>query len=123
MHVLIVDDSNAMRMIVRRTLRQAGYQPTTISEARNGIEALSFVRNSAPDLILCDWNMPEMSGLELLENLKRIGCPSKFGFVTSESTPEMLAVAMNAGALFLVTKPFTPDSFRTALAPVYVNSH
>src|SRR5579863_675783 len=109
MQVLIVDDSKAMRMIVRRTLRQAGFDGCAEVEAANGSEALDMVQAGTPDLILSDWNMPEMSGLELLQELKRRGCSAKFGFVTSESSPDMQSAALQEGALFVITKPFTAE--------------
>ena len=115
MQVLIVDDSKAMRMIVRRTLRQAGFDDWAWAEASNGKEALHSVAESEPDLILCDWNMPEMTGLELLKELKGTGHAAKFGFVTSESSPEMNETAREAGALFFITKPFTPEKFEETL--------
>lgn len=118
MQILIVDDSKAMRMIIRRTLRQAGFENWSAVEAGNGIEALQVVKKAAPDLILCDWNMPEMSGLDLLRELKGGGFRVRFGFVTSESTPEMRQTAMEAGALFLLTKPFTPEKFQETLHAV-----
>jgi two-component system, chemotaxis family, chemotaxis protein CheY len=118
MKVLIVDDSKAMRMIVARVLRQAGYANSVIREAADGSEALEAVRHQVPDLVLSDWNMPEMSGLDLLEALRAEGCEVPFGFVTSESTPEMRELANEAGAQFLIAKPFTPDSFRHLIASV-----
>jgi two-component system, chemotaxis family, chemotaxis protein CheY len=118
MQVLIVDDSKAMRMIVARALRQAGYASCVIREAGDGSDALTAVHELVPDLVLCDWNMPEMSGLDLLEALRAEGCEVPFGFVTSESTPEMRELANDAGAQFLIAKPFTPDSFRDLLATV-----
>jgi two-component system, chemotaxis family, chemotaxis protein CheY len=105
-------------MIVRRTLRQAGFEDCSALEAGNGQEALKVVEAESPDLILSDWNMPEMNGLELLKELKGKGSEAKFGFVTSESTPEMKAAAMEAGALFLITKPFTPEKFQETLQKV-----
>jgi two-component system chemotaxis response regulator CheY len=118
MKILIVDDSKAMRMIVRRTLRQAGFDQHVVSEATNGKEALETVRQTKPDLILSDWNMPEMSGIELLEALNAEGVGVKFGFVTTERTPEMRMRASNAGASFHIVKPFTPDDFKEALRPL-----
>jgi two-component system, chemotaxis family, chemotaxis protein CheY len=118
MKVLIVDDSNAMRMIIKRTLRQAGFENWTIEEASNGVEALANIQSTGPDLVLADWNMPEMSGFELLEQLRKIGTNVKFGFITSESTPEMKKKAEDAGALFLITKPFTADTFKEILSTV-----
>jgi two-component system, chemotaxis family, chemotaxis protein CheY len=118
MNILIVDDSKAMRMIVRRTLRQAGFGDHTVHEANNGKEALDMVKANAPDLILSDWNMPECTGIELLDRLRAQGIMVKFGFVTTERTPEMRLRAAEAGASFLIVKPFTPEDFKEALSPL-----
>jgi two-component system chemotaxis response regulator CheY len=117
--ILVVDDSKAMRMIVRRTLRQAGFGDCEVDEAANGIEALACIEKSQPDLILCDWNMPEMNGYELLTQLRAQQKVVKFGFVTTESTPEMVTRATEAGALFLISKPFTPEQFQSALTRAF----
>ena len=118
MRILIVDDSRVMRMIVARTLRQAGFGDADISEATNGAEALEAIDKSEPDIVLSDWNMPEMTGIQLLKELNDRGQNLKFGFVTSESTPEMREQAAKFGALFLIAKPFTPETFQEALTPV-----
>ncbi len=120
MKILIVEDSKAMRIIIQRTLRQAGIAPgATVAEAENGVEALAAIRSTRPDLVLSDWNMPDMTGIELLEELSRGGeRPPRFGFVTTESTPEMRQRAIASGASFFITKPFTPASFAQALVPV-----
>jgi len=115
--ILIVDDSSAMRMIVKRTLRQAGFEGHEITEAPDGAKALAAIRAVAPDLVLSDWNMPNMNGLELLKALGAAGVKTVFGFVTTEVTPDMRARATDAGAKFLIAKPFTPESFREALEP------
>ncbi len=117
MKILVVDDSKAMRAIVKRALstldRVAG---ATIVEAVDGKEAFATAQAEQPDLIISDWNMPEMTGIELLQALNDAGsCPS-FGFVTSESTPEMHELARSNGARFLVSKPFTPEALDDALA-------
>ncbi len=118
MKILVVDDSKTMRMIVRRTLRQAGYGSHAVEESANGKEALDSIKASHPDLVLCDWNMPEMNGLELLQALKAEEICVNFGFVTSEGTDEMRSTASENGALFLITKPFTADVFQEKLGPV-----
>ena len=115
--ILVVDDSRAMRMIVRRTLRQAGFDGFEVQEAADGREALALVASWAPDLVLSDWNMPNMSGIELLRTLRGNGDSRAFGFVTSEGTPEMRKLAAATGALFLIAKPFDEDTFRTELQP------
>ncbi|MGA2725516.1 MAG: response regulator [Bryobacteraceae bacterium] len=118
MQIMIVDDSKAMRMIIRRALRQAGYGDAEVVEASNGVEGLASIRAANPDLVLCDWNMPGMSGLSVLQNLAKDGCNVRFGFVTSESTAAMREQALGAGALFLISKPFTGESFETVLRPI-----
>lgn len=116
MEILIVDDSKAMRMIVMRVLKKAGYGDNDIREASNGLEALGLIREHRPDLVLSDWNMPEMSGIELLQTLRAEGLNVDFGFVTSESTAEMRQKAVVAGALFFIAKPFTAESFEEVLS-------
>lgn len=118
MKILIVDDSKAMRMIVKATMLRAGYKEHIYEEATNGKEALETIGRFGPDLILADWNMPEMSGIELLEAIKKQGLQIKFGFVTAVGSPLMRQKAEEEGALFLITKPFTPEIFQKALNPI-----
>ena len=113
--ILIVDDSKAMRMIVARVLKKAGYGDNDLREARNGLEALAAIKDHCPDLVLADWNMPEMSGIELLQTLRAEKINVDFGFVTSESTPDMRQKAVLNGALFFIAKPFTVESFQEVL--------
>ncbi|MEL6345359.1 MAG: response regulator [Myxococcota bacterium] len=115
MKVLIVDDSRAMRMIVKRTLRQAGFNNLEIVEAQNGREAVDQVAAHSPALILSDWNMPEMDGYAFLEAIRAQGIKTPFGFVTAQGTPEMQQRARNAGASFFITKPITVEAFQKNL--------
>ena len=121
MKILVVDDSKAMRMIVIRTMRQAGFDGHDFQEAENGAEALSLIRAEGPDLVLSDWNMPEMTGIELKQALNDEGIDVTFGFVTSETTPEMRERAVAAGAAFVLAKPFTVDAFQEVLGAVGVS--
>lgn len=116
--ILLVDDSKASRMIVRRALRKAGYGHHNLKEASSAAEALELIAQSKPDLVLCDWNMPEMSGIQLLEKLREEGLNVKLGFVTSEGTEDVRKRAQDAGALFFVTKPVKPDNLQRLLGPV-----
>ena len=118
MKVLIVDDSMAMRQIVKRTLKQAGFNSLDITEASDGQEAFNEIYQIDPDLVLCDWNMPNMNGIELLEKLRAENNAVKFGFITTEGTAEMRSKAKEAGAQFLIAKPFTAESFEKTLAPL-----
>nr|WP_281363771.1 response regulator [Nocardioides daedukensis] len=113
--ILIADDSRVMRQIVIRTLRQAGHGGHEIVEAENGADAFSKIAETSPDLVLSDWNMPEMNGIDLLAQLRASGSPVPFGFVTSEGSAEMRQRAESGGALFLIAKPFTPEAFDEAL--------
>jgi two-component system chemotaxis response regulator CheY len=117
MKVLVADDSRVMRQIVIRTLRQAGYDWWEISEAGDGAQALQMVAEIDPALVLSDWNMPEMTGIELLRTLRAQGSDVPFAFVTSEGSPGMRRQAEEAGALFLIAKPFTAEIFRETIDP------
>lgn len=116
--IFVVDDSKAMRMIVRRTLKQAGFGHYDVDEATNGAEALTKIRADAPRLVLSDWNMPDMSGYELLTQLREEKIDVPFAMITTEGTPEMRAKAAQAGALFLIQKPFTPEEMARAVGTV-----
>jgi len=115
MNILIVDDSRAMRSLVRRALRNAGFEGHTVEEAENGKLALELVSTFNPGLVLSDWNMPELSGIDFLKALREQGSPVPFFFVTSESTEEMKNLALATGAQGLITKPFTPESVQGTL--------
>lgn len=115
MRVLVADDSMVMRRIVVRTLRQAGFDVSDIVEASDGRQAYETVMSEEPDLVLSDWNMPEMTGIESLRAIRAAGSNVLFGFVTSEGSEEMRAEAAAAGAAFLIAKPFTADTFRDVL--------
>lgn len=115
LQVIVVDDSKVMRQIVKRTLRQAGYDDWKVAEAENGAEAFDLAMRTKPDLVLSDWNMPQMSGIDLLRKLNASGADIPLGFVTSEGSPQMRELAEAEGALFLIAKPFTPEVFRDTL--------
>ncbi len=117
MKVVVADDSRVMRQIVIRTLRQAGYDWWEIEEAEDGADALGKIRASRPDFVLSDWNMPNMTGIELLRTMRGEGDETPFAFVTSEGSPQMREQADQAGALFLIAKPFTAETFRETIDP------
>lgn len=121
MKILIVDDSKAMRSIVIRNLDQAGFSGHSIVEAENGKEALSSIIQEPPDLVLSDWNMPVMTGIQLLEEINTLTRSNKlaksiaFVFITSESTQAVLNNAKYNGALRVIAKPFTPKDLQEKL--------
>lgn len=118
MKILVADDSKVMRMLVRRALRQAGYGDAEITEACDGEEAYQAVVVDKFDLIMSDWNMPNLNGFGLLKNLRADGFRVPFVFVTTECTPEMRQQAQDAGADRFIVKPFDGDDVRFALEPL-----
>ncbi len=118
MRVLIVDDSRTMRMIILRSLRQSNLPISDVGEAADGVEALAAVGTFAPTLILSDWNMPNMTGIELLHALRDSGSTAVFGFVTSEANPVLRERAINAGASFVLTKPFNGERLAEVVGEV-----
>jgi len=106
---MVIDDSRAIRMILRKTLENLGYE---VSEAGNGKEALAVMdREPAVSLMLVDWNMPEMNGLEFVKCLRsRPGCSQvTLMMVTTETEIEQMITALEAGANEYVMKPFTEE--------------
>ena len=115
MKVLIVDDSWLLRRTLRRKLGQAGMGDHEFLEAENGRAALEMAEQCSVDLILCDWSMPEMNGIELLEAIEDAQLPIPCFLVTSEATEDMRRRAAEAGALGLISKPFTTETLANAL--------
>lgn len=107
---LVVDDSRAVRMILSKTLKELGYE---VREAANGREALEVmeVEKTAVSLVLADWNMPEVNGFELLQQLRQNPELSSLVvvMVTTETELDQMAAALEAGANEYVMKPFTKD--------------
>ena len=118
MHILIVDDSRIMRQIVKRTLSQAGFEEAKYSEASDGYEALAIFKKNKPDIILSDWNMPNMDGLSLLQEVRKADSDIPFGLITAQSTASLRESAQYHGAHFLLSKPFTPDSLGRAIQAI-----
>lgn len=118
MKILIVDDSKAMQHIVKRGLEKLGYDDLEIILASNGIDALKLAKEWSPRLILSDWHMPEMTGLELMHELSMAMLDIDIGFVTTESSAERIKEATDAGALFVVSKPFDVETLHNAVLPV-----
>lgn len=115
MRFLIVDDSKAMQTIVRRTLVAAGYTDHEFQYAFNGQEALEIITEWKPDIVLSDWHMPEMTGIELLKKIRKEGIKAKVGLVTTERSRERVQEAKEAGALFIVSKPFNAETLHDAV--------
>ena len=116
--LLIVDDSATMRKIVMKTVRMSGLEFDQIEEAGNGAEAIDKLKNGAVDLVLCDINMPEMSGIEMVKKV-RSDVPecsnTKIVMVSTESSQTLIDELLAEGADGYITKPFTPEKFQEKL--------
>jgi two-component system chemotaxis response regulator CheY len=108
---LIVDDSRVVRKFSRRSLETLGF---AVREAANGQEAIECCEESMPDLILLDWNMPVMSGIEFIRLLRqrRDASQPKVVFCTTENDVAHIRAAMEAGADEYVMKPFDHDTLQ-----------
>jgi len=120
---LVVDDSKTIRMIIRRILIELGYE---VCEAANGREALEVIETekAAVNLVLADWNMPEMNGLELVRRLRQDPeyAHLKVIMVTTETEMGQMASALDAGANEYVMKPFTKSILKEKLELVGIPS-
>jgi two-component system, chemotaxis family, chemotaxis protein CheY len=118
MRILVVDDSRTMRLLVTRALRQAGFGDHPTVEAGNGIDAVDIIESKAVDLVLCDWNIPGLSGIEVLQRVRGAGNQIPFGFITSEGGDAVRDLAYREGAQFVMHKPFTAEMFSAVLGGV-----
>jgi two-component system chemotaxis response regulator CheY len=111
MRAMIVDDSKAMRAVLGRMLRDCGFDD--VVEATNGVDAFRVLReHGSPDVVLIDWNMPEMSGIEFVRRVRHSGLVDETSLlmVTSESAAERVVEALESGADEYLMKPFTRDA-------------
>lgn len=120
--LLIVDDSATMRKIIMRTVKMSGLEFDRAEEAGNGIEALEKLSAAPADIMLCDINMPEMSGTELVKKVREMSTCAhmKIIMVSTESSKETVDSVMADGANGFISKPFTPEKFHEELSP-YMN--
>ena len=118
--ILIIDDSAMMRKVVLRTLKMAGMDFETVLEAGDGLEALAVLKENQVQLIMCDINMPNMTGLELLEELKKTGLAqgAPIVMVTTEASEPQVRQAILAGARGYIRKPFTVDHIKNNVRPL-----
>ena len=107
--VLVTDDSPTMRRIIKNTLERIGYNNSI--EAENGKEALDLLNNNPVELLLTDWNMPVMNGLELVGEVRKIEKYKKLPIlmITTRGMKEDVVEAVHAGVNNYVVKPFTPE--------------
>lgn len=114
---LVVDDSSFIRKIAKQILVGMDFD---VAEAKDGAQALEHCEKTLPELILLDWNMPVMSGLEFLTRLRKMpdGDKPQVVFCTTENTKERIMTALEAGATEYVMKPFDQEIIRTKLEQI-----
>ena len=110
--IITVDDSSTMRRIIKNTLQKLGFE--TIIEAGNGVEALEVMSTNKVDMIVTDWNMPEMDGLTFV---KAVRAKDEYKdlpilMITTEAAKEDILTALRSGVNNYVVKPFTPETLQ-----------
>lgn len=117
--VLVVDDFATMRKIVRNILKQIGFDD--ITEAEDGTAALRTIKNEIIGLVVTDWNMPNMSGLDLLKKIRQNPETAKIPvlMVTAEGLKENIMEAVKAGVNNYVVKPFTAEVLQEKIETIF----
>ena len=119
-NVLVVDDSRTMRMVIIKTIKACGFQVGQFFEAANGNEALEALKKEWVDLVITDYNMPDMNGLSLIEEMKGDDLLEKIPvvMVTTEGSRERVQAFMEKGAADYIKKPFSPEAIRDKLKQI-----
>jgi len=112
MRILVVDDSSTMRRIIINTLNKLGHKEC--HEAGNGREAVERLTTTTVDMVITDWNMPEMTGVEFIRALRSNDTTKHLPvlMVTTNASQDDIVEAMRAGVNSYVVKPFTPDTIK-----------
>src|SRR3989337_999705 len=121
MKVLVVDDFSTMRRILKNILKQIGY--SDIEEAEDGNSALARLRQGGFGLVVSDWNMPNMTGLDLLKAIRADNALNNMPvlMVTAEAKKENVMDAIKAGVNNYVVKPFTADILKEKIEKIFDN--
>lgn len=119
MRILVVDDFNTMRRIVKNILKQLGFE--NVGEAENGQEALEVLKKEKFDFVITDWNMPVMNGLDLLKAIKADAALKDIPvmMVTAEAQQQNIVVAVKAGASNYIVKPFTAEVLEEKISKIF----
>jgi len=119
MKFLVVDDFSTMRRIVRNLLKELGF--TNVDEAEDGVVALSKLKNGNFEFVVSDWNMPNMTGIELLQAIRADAQLKNLPvlMVTAEAKKENIIAAAQAGANGYVVKPFTAATLEEKLNKIF----
>ncbi len=120
MKILVVDDFSTMRRIVRNLLKELGF--SNVHEAEDGVKALIALRAASFDFVVSDWNMPNMTGIELLREIRKDDALKHLPvlMVTAEAKKENIIEAAQAGASGYVVKPFTAVTLDEKLKKIFL---
>jgi len=116
---LVVDDFSTMRRIVRNLLKELGFN--NVDEAEDGVVALSKLRQGGFEVVVSDWNMPNMDGLSLLQTMRADAALKSLPFlmITADAKKENIAAAVQAGASSCIAKPFTAATLQDKLDKIF----
>ncbi len=122
MNILIVDDYKTMLRIIRNLLRQLDFQ--NVDEATDGAQALSMLRSGSYGLVISDWNMAPMTGLQLLQEVRADARLKNLPFImiTAESKTENVVAAKQAGVSNYIVKPFNAETLKDKIEKVLVHA-
>ncbi|GAB6096510.1 response regulator [Desulfatiferula olefinivorans] len=116
-NILVVDDSLPMRKVIKKTIKASGFSMAEYDEAADGMEALSILREKWVDIVVTDYNMPGMNGLELVREMKKDDLMKTVPVlvVTTEGGEARMAEFRSMGIAGYIRKPFTPEEIRAKL--------
>ena len=109
LNIMVVDDSAVMRKIITKAINEGRFSSSSVSEASDGAEGMKIFDPAKYDLVLADWNMPNLNGLEFIKKIREIKTSKKIIviMITTEGSVSKMEEAMNSGADNYITKPFT----------------
>ncbi len=119
--VLVVDDSSVMRQIIKNNLKQLGFDHGNLTDAEDGQMGLKKLTEGGIDLVISDWNMPKMTGIEFLKAVRSDGSlkGTPFLMVTSEADKEKIMEAVKAGVSQYIVKPFNANQLEEKIKEIF----
>ena len=119
--VMVVDDSSVMRQIIKNNLKQLGFEHTNLLDAEDGEQALKKIGEAGVDLVVSDWNMPKMTGIDLLKAVRCDGELKELPFlmVTSEADRDKIMEAVQAGVNQYIVKPFNASQLEEKIKEIF----
>jgi len=120
MKIMLVDDSRTIRNIQKNVLKQLGYED--IVDAEDGVVALKLFNESVPDLMLVDWNMPNMDGITLIKKIREVNKTIPMIMCTTEAEKSRVLEAIKAGVNNYIVKPFTAESLNEKISQTLAKS-